>query len=287
MKKPFKWFGIMLGALLGLVIVVAVILYASTAMRLNKTYAIQPETITIPKDAATLERGKRLAAMYCAGCHGDDYGGTAFFNTPALGTINALNLTPGRGGAGSEFSDANWVLAVRHGINPEGKPLLIMPSADFYNLSDPDLGAILAYLKSVPPVEKEWPEYKLTPMGQILMGIGAFGDAIPAEVIDHTGPRPAAPAEGATVAYGGYLVKTMGCATCHGKELAGGKDPDPASPPAPSLTPFGELRLWTQADFLTAVRTRVAEFMIWKDMRNMTDDEVKAVWLYLQSLPAK
>jgi mono/diheme cytochrome c family protein len=82
-------------------------------------------------------------------------------------------------------------------------------------------------------------------------------------------------------------VKTFGCASCHGKDLSGGKDPNPAAPPAPDLMPRGELRLWTQADFITAVRTRVAEFMPWKDMRNMTDDELKAVWLDLQSLPTK
>ena len=287
MRKILKWIGIVVGVLVGLIILAAVGLYASTGMRLNKTYNIQPEALTIPTDAAALERGKRLAAIYCTGCHGDDLSGTAFFNDPAIGTINAPNLTPGKGGAGSEFTDANWVLALRHGINPEGKPLLIMPSADLYYLSDQDLGAIIAYVKSLPPVDKEWGEYKVTPMARILLGIGAFGDAISAEVIDHTGPRPVAPAAGVTVAYGDYLVKTFGCATCHSKDLSGGKDPNPAAPPAPNLTPGGELKIWTEADFITAVRTRVGEFMPWKDMDKMTDDEVKAVWLYLQSLPAK
>jgi mono/diheme cytochrome c family protein len=206
----------------------------------------------------------------------------------AIGTIDASDLTPGKGGAGSEFTDANWVLAIRHGINPEGKPLLIMPSSDLYYLGDQDFGEILAYVKSLPPVDKEWPDYSVTPLARILVGVGALGDSITAESIDHTGPRPVAPPAGVTAAaYGGHLVKTFGCASCHGKDLSGGKDPNPAAPPAPDLMPRGELRLWTQADFITAVRTRVAEFMPWKDMRNMTDDELKAVWLDLQSLPTK
>ncbi len=287
MKKVLKWIGIVLGALVGLVLVAAMGLYVSTGARLSKTYTIQPEAVTIPTDAAAIEHGKRLAAIYCAGCHGDDLSGTAFFNDPALGTINAPNLTPGKGGAGSEFKDANWVLALRHGINPENKPLLIMPAADLYYLSDQDLGAIIAYVKSLPPVDKEWGESNVTLMGQILLGSGAFGNAISAEVIDHTGTRPVAPAAGVTTAYGEYLVKTFGCATCHGKDLAGSKSPDPASPPGPNLTPGGELRLWMEADFITAVRTRVAEFMPWKDMHQMTDDELKAVWMYLKALPAK
>lgn len=287
MKKALKWIGIFLGALVGLVIVAIVALYVNIGLRMDKTYNIQPEAVTIPTDAASIEHGKRLAAIYCSGCHGDDLSGTAFFSDPAIGTINAPNLTPGKAGAGAEFNDANWVLALRHGIDPENKPLLIMPSKDLYYLGDGDLGAIIAYVKSVPPVDKEWAGPALTPMGRILISAGAFGDAISAETIDHTGPRPAAPAPGVTTAFGEYLVKTFGCATCHGRDLSGGKDPDPAAPPAPSLTRSGELRLWTEADFITAVRTRVTEFMPWKDMHQMTDDELKAIWLYLNSLPAK
>ena len=288
MKKALKRIGIVLGALVGLIIVVAVVLYVSVGARLSKTYTVQPETVTIPKDPAAIERGKRLAAIYCAGCHGDDYSGTVFFNDPGLGSINALNLTPGKSGAGSEFKDADWVLAIRHGVDPHGgKPLLMPASKALYYLSDADLGAIVAYLKSVPPVDKEWDEYKFTPMAQILLGAGAFGDFISAETIDHTGTRPVAPATGVTTAYGDYLVRTVGCADCHAKDLSGGKDPNPAAPPAPNLTRTGELRLWTEQDFITAVRTRVAEFMPWKDLRNMTDDELKAIWLYLKSLSAK
>lgn len=287
MKKALKWIGMVLGALVGLVIVVAVALYVSTTVRLNKTYNVQAEAVRLPTDCASLERGKRLAEIYCTGCHGDNLSGTAFFNDPSLGTIHAPNLTAGTGGAGGEFNDANWVLALRHGINPETKPLLIMPSKELYYLSDDDLGAIIAYVKSVPPVDKEWGEYELTPMARILVSAGAFGDILSAETIDHPGPRPTAPEVGVTKAYGEYLVKTFGCATCHGKTLSGGTDPNPAAPPAPNLTPSGELRLWKEADFITAVRTRVAEFMPWKDMRAMTDDELKAIWLYLSSLPVK
>jgi len=46
------------------------------------------------------------------------------------------------------------------------------------------------------------------------------------------------------------------------------------------------LSTWTQADFLTAVRTRKDEHMPWKEMNYMTDDELSAIWLYLGLLPA-
>ena len=123
----------------------------------------------------------------------------------------------------------------------------------------------------------------LTPLGQVLLSAGAFGDIIDAERIDHNGPRPTPVAPGATAAYGDYLVSTVGCRTCHGANLSGGKDPDPKAPPAPNLTQSGDLRNWSEADFLTAARTRKSEFMPWKDLSRMTDDELKVIWLYLQS----
>jgi mono/diheme cytochrome c family protein len=294
MKKILKWFGIVLVALIGLILIVAIVLFIDATVRLNKTYHIQAETVIFPTDPAAIERGKHLADVFCAECHGDNYGGKVFFNVPPIGLINALNLTPGEGGAGSEFTDANWVLAVRHGINPEDKPLVIMPSRERYILSDTDFGEIIAYLKSVPPVNKKWTDPKLTPLGKIMIAAGAFGDIINAETIDHTGPRPVAPAEGVTAEYGGYLVKSFGCTTCHGKDLGGGRDPEPGSPPVPNLTSSGDLGNWTDQDFINTLRTginpkqhKLTHFMPWKYLGHMTDNELEAVWLYIKSQPPK
>ncbi len=283
MRRVLKWIGVVLGAIVGLVLIVAAILYVRTGMRLNKVYDIQPAAVVVPTDAASIERGAHLAAIFCAGCHGEDFSGTAFFEDESLGSIPAPNLTPGTGGADSEFTDADWVLAIRHGLEPDGTPLLVMPSASLYYLSDTDLGALIAFLKSLPPVDKEWDERQLTPLARILVAVGAMGDAISAETIDHTGPRPVAPAAGVTVDYGEYLATTGGCRDCHGAGLTGGKSPDPAAPPAPDITPGGALKTWTQADFVTAVHTRKSEFMPWEDLNHMTNDELSALWLYLQS----
>jgi mono/diheme cytochrome c family protein len=88
------------------------------------------------------------------------------------------------------------------------------------------------------------------------------------------------------VEYGEYLVDTFGCRTCHGPELAGGKDPDPAAPPAPNLTPGGNLGSWDEQTFLTTIRTRKSEWMAFEALNHMTDEELQALWHYLQSLPA-
>lgn len=293
MKKVLKWIGIVLGGLVFLIVLAVAGLYVSFTMRLDKTYSIQPAALAIPQDPAAIERGKRWASIYCAGCHGDNLAGTVFLSDPSIGRIPAPNLTAGKGGVAPEYTDTDWVHVLRHGVEPSGKPVLIMPSGDFHYLSDGDLADIIAYVKSVPKVDNDLGDYNLAPMAYVLMSLGAFGDVIPAETIDHTGARPTVPAPGATAAYGDYLVKSLGCRTCHGKELAGGKDPNPQAPPAPNLTPGGDSKNWSDADFVKAMRTGIlpsgkslTEFMPWKDLVNMSDDELKAVWLYLKSLPA-
>ena len=71
--------------------------------------------------------------------------------------LNAPNLTRGAGGVAAGYSDdAAWVRAIRHGLNPQGRALVIMPSEVFYFLSDEDLGALVAYVKSLPPVERSF-----------------------------------------------------------------------------------------------------------------------------------
>jgi mono/diheme cytochrome c family protein len=182
--------------------------------------------------------------------------------------------------------EADWVRAIRHGIDPDGKPLFVMPAKDFYYLNDQDLGQIIAYLKSLPPVDNAVNEKSFALPGRVLLGLGVFGDVLNAETIDHTGPRPDSPAAGVTAAYGEYLVRTFGCSTCHGPQLSGGQSSDPGMPPGPNLTPGGPMVYWTQDTFISTVRTRQSEWMPYQSLAKMSDDELGALWLYLGSLPA-
>ena len=94
-----------------------------------------------------------------------------------------------------------------------------------------------------------------------------------------------------SIAYGDYLVRTGQCRNCHGLDLTGGKDPDPAAPPAPDLTQRGELSAWNEVGFIQAFQTgrtpdgrQMNQFMPWQYIGQMTDDDLSAIWLYLQSL---
>lgn len=284
MKRVLKWVAIVLGSLIVLMLGAGIVLYYNGSERLSRVYDVQPEAVEVPADPDSIERGRRLADIYCAGCHGDDLAGIAFLEDPGLGTIPSQNLTPGEGGVGGAYTTADWVRAVRHGITPAGRALIIMPSKNLYFLSDADLGDILAYMETLPPVDRAWSAPDIKPLGRILIAAGAMGDSISAELIDHDSARPDEPQPGVTVDYGEYLATTFGCRDCHGDGLTGGKSADPAAPPAPDLTSGGPAAAWTAENFILFVRTLESPTMPWKDLNAMTDDELEAIWLYLRSL---
>lgn len=292
MKQAFKWIAVALGCLVLVIGVTATVLYSIGRARLNQTYEITVAAAYTSNNAETLARGEHLveAVVACGECHGEGFRGQAFFNEPAIGTVVSANLTGGEGGIAREYSDDDWIRAIRHGIDPAGRPLLVMPAQHFQNMSAADLGAIIAYLKTVPPVDHVPPATKLTPLTYILVALGQFDDNIPAEYIDHEAPLPQAPVEDATLAYGEYLVGIAPCRDCHGTELTGGQA-GPGEPIGPNLTPSGELGGWSEADFFQLIRTgrtpsgrQINDFMPWRFYSQMTDTELAAIWLYLQSL---
>ncbi len=292
-----KWIGIVLGTLLGIVVLFALAMYTKSRLEFTKKYAVQVELVNVPVDAVSIERGKHLATILCEECHGADLGGVqGFFDGGPLGGADTPNLTTGKGALGAQLTDEDFVRVLRHGVKPDGTSVFLMPSQDFRSLSDADLGALIAYIRTAPPVDREIaePHMHFTPLGNVMYGIGVFGHLLRAGQIDQASPPPAAPEPGVTAAYGEYLVNINGCHDCHGAQLAGGKPGDPNSPLAPNLTPGGELSAWSESQFMSTLRTGVTpsglqlpdEFMPWKYKGQMTDDELKAVWAYLSSLPS-
>jgi cytochrome c553 len=297
MKKILKWIGIVLGGLVGLLILAIAAVYVISELHFNRTYNVQVKPVAVPTDAASIAYGKHIASIRgCKGCHGDDLSGQIELQNPLVGTIANANLTGGKGSEVANYTTEDWVRSIRQGVGPDGKPLLIMPSQQHYAMSDADLGALLAYIQSLPPVDKKLPEIKIGLLPRAMYVFGQMDFLIPAELIDHNAPRPPAPEQGVTAAYGKYLAGL--CTLCHGPGFSGGPIPGtpPSDPPALNLTPRGELKGWTFEDFLTAMRTGVTpsgrqlrdEYMPYKSLfGDMTDEEWHAIWLYLQSLPPK
>lgn len=113
-----------------------------------------------------IARGEYLATiMDCHGCHmprGSDgapiataglSGGTVGFEIPGMGIFWPPNLTPDASGLGG-WTDAQIAAAITGGIRPDGRVLApAMPWPSYAMLSPEDLGALIAYLRAMPPVE--------------------------------------------------------------------------------------------------------------------------------------
>ena len=168
-----------------------------------------------------------------------------------------------------------------------------MPSDVFASLGAEDLGAVIAYVKSIPPVTRELPATALGPIGRMLVATNKAPLVI-ARNIDQDAPLPVPPPEGETPEYGRYLVASGGCYACHGPSLSGGKFAGgPEDPPASNLTPAG-IGQWSEQDFFRAFRegtrpggTPIHPFMPWRTMGRMTDSELRAIYLYLKTVPPR
>ncbi|HEX8360784.1 MAG TPA: cytochrome c [Longimicrobium sp.] len=292
MRRIFKWTGIVLGSFAGLVLVGLAIVYAVSERHFNRKYDVQPGAVAVRGDAQTIARGKHIALTRgCTDCHGDNLGGKTFIDAPPMARLFASNLTAGKGGVGRAYRDADWVRAIRHGVGPRGNPLLFMPSHEFNALSDEDAGALVAYLKTMPPVDNSLPANSVGPVGRVLYLTGQV-PLVPAELIQHDRRPRSAPPVGPTAAYGKYLA--AGCTGCHGTGFTGGKIAGPPGiPEAANLTmhPTGLAR-WTEQDFIRALRegkrpdgSKVDDFMPWRTTARMTDDELRALWAYLRTVP--
>jgi mono/diheme cytochrome c family protein len=297
MKSVVKWAGIATGGILVLIILAALVLYGLGQMRLQKKYDIPKQTILLPDDLVSLSEGKRIFQYRgCEACHGEKLQGLVYLENPAIGQVITPNLTTGRGGIGKERSNEDLIRAVKHGIRPNGTPLLFMPSTEFYFLSDQDLGMVLAYIRSVAPADNETHASNLSFTGFVVMNITKDITFLPAELIPHDNPPPVVPEAGITTEYGAYL--SLSCLVCHGLTLSGGQIPGfpPEWPAAPNLTSGGGSRLpsWGETPFITIIRSGYKHgrainpaYMPWTSYRHMTDDELRAVYLYLMSVPPK
>jgi mono/diheme cytochrome c family protein len=297
MKRILRWVKIGMAALVGLVVVATIVIFVLVSIRLNQTYDAEVSAVAIPDDVAALERGEHLvrALAGCDGCHGEDLGGMVLLDEPAIMTFYGPNLTSGEGGAGARLSNRDWVRAVRHGLDVSGKPLRLMPAQNYREMTDEDLGALLAYIGSLPAVDNEVPEPRIGPLGYLLAL--AEPGFLPAALFDHSESPRASVEPGVTVEYGSYLVALGTCRDCHGEHLNGRPLPPMLDePPARNLTPAGQLANWSEEDFIHTIRTGVTpgghtlrEPMagVLSSLQQQTDDELRAIFLYLQSLPPR
>jgi len=296
MKKIIRYAGWAVGGLLAALVAATAVLYAYTEYRFSRKWSVAGHALVIPTDSLAIARGRHVATAIsrCSGCHQSDFGGQVFIDVPPVAFLYAANLTRGRGGIGGQLTDLDWERAIRHGVKPDGSVLLFMPSQEFQLLNDHDTAALIAYLKTLPPVDREPMKNRVGPIGRALYAKGDVA-LVPAERIDQTAAHPPEIPVGITAEYGRYVADVGGCKGCHGPGLSGGHIPGapPDWKPAANITPAG-IRHYKEADFFRALRegkrpggASIDPLMPYAFTKNLTDDEIRALWLYLQSVPPK
>ncbi len=287
-RRVVKWAGAGLAgfgaAAFGLVGLVALL----GIDRLHARRAPVPD-IKVAGTPEQIQRGHGIAAAYCDACHSSTGTLTGGRNLGEhlplpLGRFISANLTPA--GQLSRWSDGQIFRAIRNGIDADGRWLIIMSLTNAGRLSDADIQALIAYIRSVPAAGAPTPDPpdRLSPLGLGMVGAGLIPDIKP--VINGA---IIAPPKAGTVAYGEYILSYHDCRQCHGANLMGGVAGQ-FGPIGPGLTLVKD---WSRVEFIATLRTGIDPLghhldrnrMPWPAIGKMDDDELGAIYAYLTHLP--
>jgi len=290
MKRALRIAGISVGTLL--VAIAALYIYADLHLKaeLARTWPVPELSISHDVSTADLALGERIVRNRtgCTNCHGPDLAGHTIIDEPAFAKISCPNLTPY---ALAAKSNEELALALRHGMRKDGRSIIFMPSYEFQNFSKGDTAAIIAYLRTIPSVEKPNTPIKIGPIGKILFALGKLPVFTPAAMINHTNGFVTKPKEAATREFGEYMVHSV-CIGCHRKTLTGG----PIVGGAPEWPPAANIRFkgraeWTQERFFKTMETGVSaktgqslRLPMAEVAGRFNQMELTAIWLYLSSL---
>lgn len=276
----------------GLLTLLTLALAVVGAIGIQKVYlpgAAPAAELSVVSSPERVERGKYLANSFCVECHSTTgempmTGGIDFAKDIPIpmGAMVSANLTPA--GVLKEYTDGELMRVFRTGVNRDGHTLAIMNTVNVRYMSDDDLHALIAFLRSQTPVEQDnpTPADRLNYLAMVVVGAGLIPGNPPVE------EAIVAPPKAATAEYGAYVLSYQDCRICHGEQYTGGT-PGGLTPVGPSLM---AAKHWTSEQFKQTLRTGLrpdgtplSDGMPWKSAGRMDDVELEAVYAYLQSLP--
>jgi cytochrome c553 len=292
MKRAWRALGAGVGVCVVVVASLVLAGYSNAAARRGRTVPVPGRDVDVPSDPEAKARGAYLyASRGCADCHGLDGAGRTYVEADGL-HLAGPDITPT--GAPAAYTPRDWDRALRHGVKPDGRPLFMMPSEDYARLTDEDLGALVAHVRSLEPGEGRRAVLEVPPVVTLMYGFGVLEDA--AAKIDHDAPPPAPVARAVTAEHGAYVAQM--CRGCHGGEFAGGPIPGapPDWPPAANLTPGrgSVMARYPTADaFVAMLRSGQRPdggpiaVMPFATLRELDDTDARAVYAFLAGLPPR
>jgi mono/diheme cytochrome c family protein len=311
----------LLRILLALVAIAVIAAGAGLAYLFLKYPNLPPaETVTVQSTPEKVARGEYLSKHVsgCVVCHaqldaskyatpvvpGTEGRGGEQFGDPATAvrSLTSKNITPAAIGS---WTDGELIRAFTAGVNKDGEALFpIMPYLRYGRLSRDDVESIVAYLRTLKPIEYTPPPREL---------------GMPLPLVVRTMPTPASfrpiPSKTDRVAYGEYMINAAVCADCHtpmddqgqplpGRDYAGGfelKLPGGGVVRSANLTPDADTGLgaWTEQQFvdkfkafegaphrtLTDADRRENTVMPWIEYSGMTREDLGAIYAYLRTIP--
>lgn len=258
-------------------------------------------------NSTRLERGRYLTEgpMHCFLCHsevdeenmlplpGRRGAGKKFPDGEFPFTIKAPNITSDPETGAGRWTDEQIARALRDGIGHDGRVLFpLMPYEHFRRLTDEDLASVIVYIRSLPAVKKvvEKP-YVPDEVRKKLVAIAPMRGSAPEP--DWKNP----------VQRGEYLATLAACDGCHtpgslgapplpGMRFAGGLEFAPWKVATANITPSPSgISYYDDKMFVEVMRTghvkarALKPIMPWRYFRNLSDDDLKAIFAYLRTVP--
>jgi mono/diheme cytochrome c family protein len=298
-----------------LVLVIVALIGISATVGWRPFLGPKTRALTDRKFEATPERLKRgtYVAEHLAGCTNchtpfetapggsenmlHKKGSGQVFPLPGFpGTLIAPNITPDPETGVGKWSDDELARAIREGVDREGKTLFpMMPYSHYRGMSDEDLASVVVYLRALPAIKNPLP---------------ATAVNFPVKYLVRSVPEPVTsevhPDMSTEVKRGQYLVQMAVCSDCHtpmkrgqlvrGMEFAGGRVFEEASGKVASanITPDAATGIgnYTADTFIKALKTgyvgtrQLNTLMPWQFYNGLTDEDLKAMYAYLKTVPA-
>jgi mono/diheme cytochrome c family protein len=279
MRKALRWLGIGVGAVIVLALLFAAWVWFASWRVLSRTHEAGAERLAAPTAVQLADGARQLHILGCANCHASRLEGGMMFDAGPFAKVWAPNLTE----LAARVSDQQLAAAIRQGIGHDGRALFIMPSPMYSRLSDQEVAALIAAIRTAPRVGERVSGIQWGPIGRYALATGGMPSVI--ERIEEFRTRqPYDP--GPATAAGRRIAATV-CSECHGADLSGGQPTPDIS--APSLAIAGAYDL---PQFTRLMRTgrppngrdlglmrEVSEL----DLKYLNDAEIAALFAYLQA----